>query len=240
MSGAVSRWLGSVESLPAIALRLSRVQIENRPALELIRLYDADNTFFYCDPPYVPATRGDSRAYRFEMDPAAYHQLAEVVNNCKGKIALSGYRCELMDELFGNWNFYEAPAKTCHSVKKPRTEALWTTVIKPPVGGISHPLLLPHFLYQAQCEFCGSVSHCCLRGKLPGGQLSQGAMGPLAIVVSSPRFHLLGSVLQGQEPVFVQALLSEPPIERLDEGVVRGLLGPSEVQFHSVLDSWEW
>ena len=125
MSGAVSRWLGSVESLPEIALRLSRVQIENRPAVELIRLYDADNTFFYCDPPYVPATRGDSRAYRFEMDQAAYHQLAEVVNNCKGKVALSGYRCELMDELFGNWNFYEAPAKTCHSVKKPRTEALW-------------------------------------------------------------------------------------------------------------------
>jgi DNA adenine methylase len=32
MSGVVSRWLGSVESLPEIALRLLRVQIENRPA----------------------------------------------------------------------------------------------------------------------------------------------------------------------------------------------------------------
>ena len=125
MSGAVSRWLGSVEGLPQIALRLSRVQIENRPANDVISVYDDKDTFFYCDPPYVLETRGDSKAYRYEMDQAAYHQLAEVVNNCTGKVAISGYRCELMDDLFGGWNCYEAPAKICHSVKKPRTEALW-------------------------------------------------------------------------------------------------------------------
>src|SRR3989304_1550064 len=34
MSGAVSRWLGSVEGLAQVAERLLRVQIENRPALE--------------------------------------------------------------------------------------------------------------------------------------------------------------------------------------------------------------
>src|SRR5438270_1002336 len=52
MSGAVSRWLGSVDTLPDIALRLLRVQIENRPAIEVIRLYDSAGTLFYCDPPY--------------------------------------------------------------------------------------------------------------------------------------------------------------------------------------------
>src|SRR5437660_2856436 len=41
MSGTVSRWLGSIESLPEIALRLLRVQIENRPAIEVSKLYDA-------------------------------------------------------------------------------------------------------------------------------------------------------------------------------------------------------
>ncbi|MGI0129080.1 MAG: DNA adenine methylase, partial [Thermoplasmata archaeon] len=40
MAGAVSRWLGSVDTLPEIAERLLRVQIENRPALEVIRRYD--------------------------------------------------------------------------------------------------------------------------------------------------------------------------------------------------------
>lgn len=50
MAGAVSRWLGAVEDLPEIALRLLRVQIENRPALEVIQLYDSPSTLFYCDP----------------------------------------------------------------------------------------------------------------------------------------------------------------------------------------------
>src|SRR5205809_3509000 len=52
MSGVISRWLGAIETLPAIAERLLRVQIENRPALEVIRLYDGKDTLFYCDPPY--------------------------------------------------------------------------------------------------------------------------------------------------------------------------------------------
>jgi len=63
MGGAVSRWLGAVRDLPEIAERLLRVQIENRPAIEVIQLYDSSTTLFYCDPPYVHSTRGDSNAY---------------------------------------------------------------------------------------------------------------------------------------------------------------------------------
>ena len=62
MSGVISRWLGSVIDLPAVAERLLRVQIENRPAVNVIRLYDSPTTLFYCDPPYVHSTRGDSKA----------------------------------------------------------------------------------------------------------------------------------------------------------------------------------
>jgi DNA adenine methylase len=125
MAGAVSRWLGSVESLPQIAARLLSVQIENRPANEVIKLYDSPDTLFYCDPPYVHTTRGDKRAYGYEMDQVAYLQLADTLSHCKGKIAVSGYRCELMDNLFKGWHCYEAPPKICHSVKQPRFEALW-------------------------------------------------------------------------------------------------------------------
>jgi hypothetical protein len=38
MSGVISRWLGAVEDLPEVAERLLRVQIENRPAVNVIRL----------------------------------------------------------------------------------------------------------------------------------------------------------------------------------------------------------
>jgi DNA adenine methylase len=125
MAGAVSRWLGSVETLPNIALRLARVQIENRPAIEVIKLYDSPDTLFYCDPPYVHETRGDDKAYGFEMDEDAHRELAEVLRICRGKAAISGYRCNMMDELYEGWHRYDAPPKTCHSVKEMRQEALW-------------------------------------------------------------------------------------------------------------------
>ena len=65
MSGVVSRWLGGVEVLEAVAERLLRVQIENRPALEILDIYDSSETLFYCDPPYVHSTRGDSNRLCF-------------------------------------------------------------------------------------------------------------------------------------------------------------------------------
>jgi len=85
MSGVVSRWLGGVEALDAIAHRLLRVQIENRPALDILRLYDSPQTLFYCDPPYLHATRGDSNAYGFEMDEPQHREFAAVANECQGK-----------------------------------------------------------------------------------------------------------------------------------------------------------
>lgn len=126
MAGAVSRWLGSVEMLPEIAQRLLRVQIENAPAEEVIRRYDSTETLFYCDPPYLHESRGDSKAYRFEMTDSAHRQLADVLHRVQGKVALSGYDAQLMEELYGGWYRTEAPAKTVHSVKQLRREILWT------------------------------------------------------------------------------------------------------------------
>lgn len=125
MSGVVSRWLGSVESLPEIAERLLRVQIENRPALDVVRLYDSRQTLFYCDPPYPHEARRDTKAYGFEMSDAEHRKLARTLANIKGKAGVSGYRCDLMDMLYEGWRRADAPAKKCHSVKRPRTEALW-------------------------------------------------------------------------------------------------------------------
>lgn len=125
MSGVVSRWLGSVYMLPDIAERLLRVQIENRPALEVIRLYDDKDTLFYCDPPYPHEARGDDRAYRFEMTDEEHEELAEVLHYVKGKVAISGYRCPLMDRLYKDWRRFDAPPKHAHSIKRVRQEALW-------------------------------------------------------------------------------------------------------------------
>lgn len=62
--------------LPEIATRLMRVQIENRPAIQIINLYDSPNTLFYCDPPYIHETRGDTKAYGYEMTDSQHRDLA--------------------------------------------------------------------------------------------------------------------------------------------------------------------
>ncbi|BAU11254.1 D12 class N6 adenine-specific DNA methyltransferase [Leptolyngbya sp. NIES-3755] len=126
MAGAVSRWLGSVEGLSEIVQRLLRVQIENASAIEIIQRYDSEETLFYCDPPYPHDSRGDANAYRYEMSDRDHEKLAEMLRSVKGKVALSGYHCNLLDTLYKDWNCVDAPSKQCMSVKQPRTEVLWT------------------------------------------------------------------------------------------------------------------
>lgn len=125
MAGAVSRWLGSVEGLAEIAQRMLRVQIEHAPAIEVIRRYDSKETLFYCDPPYPHDSRGDSKAYGYEMTDQDHRELAEVLHNVEGKVAISGYASKLMSELYKDWECIEAPARKVHSVKQDRVEFLW-------------------------------------------------------------------------------------------------------------------
>lgn len=125
MSGVISRWLGGVEALESIASRLLRVQIENRPALNAIRLYDSRETLFYCDPPYLHETRGDSKAYGFELDEETHYELAQSLSSVRAKVAISGYRCASMDSWYQGWRRFDAPIRQCHSIKKLRQECLW-------------------------------------------------------------------------------------------------------------------
>jgi len=125
MAGAVSRWLGSVEALPYIAQRLLRVQIESDDAARIIKRYDSKETLFYCDPPYPHESRSDTNAYGYEMSDKQHKELSILLHEVKGKVALSGYHCNLMDTLYGDWKSIDAPSKNCHSVKKLRTEVLW-------------------------------------------------------------------------------------------------------------------
>ncbi|MCK4818803.1 DNA adenine methylase, partial [bacterium] len=115
----------SVEDLPYVAQRLLRVQIENSPATEIIKRYDSEETLFYCDPPYPHGSRGDSNAYAHEMTDNDHRELARFLRTVRGKVALSSYHCDIMDELYGDWSYIEAPIKNCHSVKTPRREVLW-------------------------------------------------------------------------------------------------------------------
>ncbi|MBT9147746.1 MAG: hypothetical protein DDT32_01511 [Syntrophomonadaceae bacterium] len=116
-----------MDTLDEIAQRLIRVQIENRPAVDLIRCYDNAKTRFYCDPPYLHATRGDAKAYGFETDESQHREFAEAANECKGTVAVSGYDHPLMEHLFPAERWFKTMGldKTIHSTKGTRQEVLW-------------------------------------------------------------------------------------------------------------------
>lgn len=106
MAEVVSGYLSMIdEVLPLIIQRLRSVQIMNRPALDVIRTWDAPETLFYCDPPYVHETRHESSRdiYGVEMTEKDHRELASVLTKCKGKVVLSGYPSELYRELYRNW-----------------------------------------------------------------------------------------------------------------------------------------
>jgi len=77
MSGVISDGLRNRRSSSDSRAPLAR-QIENRPAEAVIRLYDSKETLFYCDPPYIHTTRGDSKAYSNEMTTTS----TAILQNC--------------------------------------------------------------------------------------------------------------------------------------------------------------
>ena len=65
-SYCVSCWNRMPADLLDAAVRLKCVQIENRPALDLIRRFNYENVLIYADPPYLLETRS-GKQYRHEM-----------------------------------------------------------------------------------------------------------------------------------------------------------------------------
>ena len=100
---AVSRYHNRTEGLREVITAFKRIQIEHLPAIDLIKKYDNEQTFFYVDPPYVHATRNNSYKYLYELKDGDHRELAEVLHGIDGKAMVSGYKSELYDEIFGDW-----------------------------------------------------------------------------------------------------------------------------------------
>lgn len=119
MSHAASRLIGSACDLNLVARRLQRTQIECRDGVEALAMYCTSDSFCYCDPPYIQATRVDHRGYQLEMDMGGHSRLLQAILSTPGRFILSGYNHALYEQLrdhgWGKLEF-ELP---CHA--KPRT-----------------------------------------------------------------------------------------------------------------------
>lgn len=120
---AAKEWCELPEKIIQAAERLRGVQIENRPALDLIRRYNHKKVLIYLDPPYMPGTR-HGKQYRCEMySQKAHEELLEAVLTHKGPVLISGYATELYQDLLKHWHREETSCRTQSG--KVKTENLW-------------------------------------------------------------------------------------------------------------------
>lgn len=119
---AVRYWNELPGCLAEMAVRLKGVQIERRPALELIKAFNHPNVLIYCDPPYVLSTRGQ-RQYRHEMTDADHEEMLKVLCESRAMVMLSGYECELYARYLKGWRKEQIEART--QTNQRRTETLW-------------------------------------------------------------------------------------------------------------------
>mgnify|MGYP002397524881 CR=1 FL=1 len=128
-------WRDYPEHLRALIERLRGVVIENRDAADVMRQHDGDQTLHYVDPPYVHSTRGmraRAPAYRHEMSDDQHRELAQVLHSLRGMVVVSGYRCDLYDELYAGWQRIDAAAHADGA--RDRVESLWLSSRCPQSG----------------------------------------------------------------------------------------------------------
>lgn len=116
-------WANYPKALEAIINRLKGVVIENRHATEVISAQDTEQTLFYMDPPYVHETRSGRAFYKHEMTEQDHAALAEQLQSVKGHVVLSGYRCELYEDLYNGW--LRIDKNTHADGARDRVESIW-------------------------------------------------------------------------------------------------------------------
>lgn len=121
---AARAWTELPETILQAAERLREVQIEHRPALEVIRRFHSSSVLIYADPPYVISSRsGGRKQYRCEMTDEDHLALLEVLNAHPGPVLLSGYDSPLYNRLLPGW--HRETLYTTDQLSRRREESLW-------------------------------------------------------------------------------------------------------------------
>jgi DNA adenine methylase len=128
MSKSTSDFLSTVDNLINIHERLSRVVIEHTDGINLIKKYNSENIFLYCDPPYHSSTRVPGAKYKCDMTDEQHKELIDALLECKSKVIVSGYNNPEYDKLVvAGWKKIDFDVNTIDSKRSPRVkvESLW-------------------------------------------------------------------------------------------------------------------
>ena len=83
-----SKWMNYFNSI---------TEVEMLDFEEVIKKYDSDKTFFYCDPPYF---KTEKYYTNHDFGKETHERLANSLKNIKGRFALSYYYFDMLDDWF--------------------------------------------------------------------------------------------------------------------------------------------
>ena len=119
---ALWNWYRLPDWIIDITERLRKVQIENRPALEVIERFNYSQVFMYLDPPYMLGTRS-GKQYMHEMTDAEHEELLQMILQSRAKIMISGYETDMYNDYLSGWE--KRQFSSCAEHGKPRIETVW-------------------------------------------------------------------------------------------------------------------
>lgn len=114
----------NLEKSMSAAKQLRDITILHEDGVKLMDEFDTPDTLFYCDPPYMHATRGRITIYDCEMSNDDHAIMLEEVLKLRGKVCLSGYENKMYNEKLSGWRVHRREVSTMRAKK--RTEILWT------------------------------------------------------------------------------------------------------------------
>lgn len=115
-------WREIPERLEGASNRLKNAQIENLPAVELLKRYNTPDVFIYADPPYLHGTR-KNYLYKHEMEDADHVELLEALINHPGNVMISGYDNDMYNDILTGWRKEQISTQAEGGLK--RVETLW-------------------------------------------------------------------------------------------------------------------
>jgi DNA adenine methylase len=113
------RWLTVPERIAGVRDRLQGVQIESRPALEVIEWARQPEVLIYADPPYLD-TEG---RYAHTMSLTDHEQLLSLLDQHPGPVVLSGYDHPLYEGRLSGWQRHVRQNQALNCLT--RREVVW-------------------------------------------------------------------------------------------------------------------
>lgn len=99
--------------------------------IELLKTLISDTleeTFVYCDPPYLHSTRKSRSRYRHEMSVDNHFALLQIVRKLKCRVMISGYASKVYEDGLAGWRSFSYQAMTRRGLV---TEFAWCNYAEP-------------------------------------------------------------------------------------------------------------